>query len=101
MGKAERKLTDRLNRVANLFPGKRRIWELDRIGDELNNEADIFAAGGAGLAPEALELHADALLIHRLAWDLMEIRDVLRGGQRDTDIEPSKYDPANWRGPRP
>ena len=100
MSKAERQLQDRLNRVANVFPGKRRLWELARIGEELRIEADVRDEQDRP-TDEIDALLADALLIHRLAWDLMEIRDVLRGGQRGTDVALSKYDPANWRGPRP
>ena len=41
MTKAERKLQDRLNRIAKLTPGKQRIYALDRIAEELRIEADV------------------------------------------------------------
>jgi len=109
--KRERKLQDRLNRLAKLAPGRNRIAELDRIGQELRIEADVreedYAA--APVAPlSAAEcravgdgLRADALFVARLAWDLEELRGTVRGNPRRTNVELSKYDPANWKGPRP
>ena len=77
MTKAERKLQDRLNRIANLTPGLKRIYDLDRIAYELDHE----------------DWSVDALFLRRLAHDLFELRAAARGvSRRQCGIEP---------GPRP
>lgn len=96
MPKEQRKLQDKINGILKRFPGKHRLWELDRIGDELRIEAEIRSG-----TEEAESLARDALLINRLAWDLLELRDMLRGSPRRENAELSRLDPANWKGPRP
>ena len=100
MTKAERKLQDRLNRVKKLTPGKQRIYDLDRIAEELRIEADVRDEQDRP-TDEIDALLTDSLALSRLAWDLMELRDTVRGSPRRENVELSKLDPANWRGPRP
>ena len=100
MTKAECKLQDRLNRIANLTPGKRRIYELDRIAEALQIEADVRDEHDRP-TDEIDALLTDSLILSRLAWDLMELRDTVRGSPRLENAELSKFDPDNWRGPRP
>jgi hypothetical protein len=91
------RLRETLNRVRNLLPGRRRIFELDRIAMELHCEADDQPM----LQEQRDGLLRAALYLRRLEWDLGVMRDAIRGGtERRTDL--SKLDPANWpRGPRP
>ena len=100
MTKAERKLQDRLNRIKKLTPSRRRIYELDRIAEELHIEADVRDEHDRP-TDEIDALLTDSLILSRLAWDLMELRDTVRGSPRREGAELSKFDPDNWRGPRP
>ena len=94
--KQERKLQDRLNRIDNLLPGLKRLWELDRIADELRMDADHRDEQEQGDAQAIASLLADALILERLAWDLIEMRKTLRPPKRT-----SRYDPALWPRERP
>ena len=93
--KQERKLQDRLNRVENLLPGLKRLWELDRIADEMRMGADFLEA--IDRDPESIDSsRADALILERLAWDLIEMRKTLRPPKRG-----GRYDPGLWPRERP
>jgi hypothetical protein len=109
--KQNRKLQERLNRIDNVMIGNTRIWELDRIAMELDVDADILSARwgfNVGVTPiteqgwaahKRLEqFRDDALYIRRLEWDLGQLHVAVKGG---TDRKGGKYDPANWKGPRP
>lgn len=97
--KAERKLTDRLNRIRKHLPSAERIWNLERIAVELEAEAEMMRkAGDPHQDPDGLE--KDALFLRRMEYDLITLREAIgetvRGGNN------RKYDPNQWpRGPRP
>ncbi len=88
----EQKLQERLNRIAKLTPGRQRINELHRVATQFEHEIVR--------APERwqADLLADVLFHRRLAWDLGELRDEVRGDQR---MPGSRTDPTLWRGERP
>jgi len=80
--KQERKLQDRLNRIAKLTPGKRRIYELMRIGCDFETEADMAKETGIAVTTDmAKQLKADALFVNRLAHDLLTLRVEVRGSR--------------------
>ncbi len=99
LAKRMRRLVEQLNRIRNLTPGRRRIWELDEIAMVLEMDADAFEVGEDG--PANMELAADyrakALYLRRLEWDLSELRDAVRGEHRRM----SRTDPRHWKGDRP
>jgi len=86
------KLQERLNRIAKLTPGRQRINELHRVATQFEHEAVR--------APERwqADLLADVLFHRRMAWDLSELRDEVRGDKR---MPGARTDPTMWRGPRP
>ncbi len=84
-----RKLTDKLNRFRNMTPGRKRLYSLGRIAAMLEYEADEDAK----LAPSGslvAEMRADAIYLHRLQWDLEQLREV---------VYPSKQPAHEWRRP--
>ena len=95
--KLERKQQDTLNRIKNLVPGLKRIYEIERVATELRMEAD-FRQEENNLEPEVADrLRADALLLERIAWDLHEMRRTIR----PVRVPVGRYDPEHWRGARP
>lgn len=97
--RTERRLQCELNRMNKLIPGASRIWELSRIANELDAEADTLQRlETPGSDPDGLR--ADALLLRRLEYDLVSMREAVGRPVRGT--ENRKYDPTQWpRGPRP
>ena len=91
--KRNSKLTERLNRIANLMPGRRRIWQLDSIAMLLSMDAD--AETNPILAARLDDL---ALYARRLEHDLTKLRDAVRGDQR---MRGTRFDPTLWIGKRP
>ncbi len=111
---AEIRRIERLNRVRKLTPGRARTRELDRIALELEYEADTrerlhglgilgtwmdlaWSCGCeylSGPCEAAAGLRLDALFLRRLAWDLGELRDAVRGETAARRASVSK-------GPRP
>ncbi len=86
-----RKLNDKLNRFRNLTPGRKRLYALGRIAAMMEADADMmdedlnerpFIDGEA--------VRADALYLHRLQWDLEQLREV---------VYPSKQPAHEWRRP--
>jgi len=74
--KQNRKLNDRLNRYRNLTPGRKRLYSLGRIAAMLEYEADEDAKATPDGSLVA-EMRADALYLHRLQWDLEQLREVV------------------------
>lgn len=103
ISKKNRKLQERLNRIANLTPGKRRIWDLSGVADTL--EIDVEIAIDSKEPEAAKQLKAQALFTRRFAWDMGELRIAVHGESRKktgrVDYVAGKYDPDNWKGPRP
>ena len=97
--KLERRQRDNLNRIANLIPGSHRIWELSRIANELDAEADTLQRlETPGADPDGLR--NDALFLRRLEYDLVSMREAVGRPVRGSGSR--KYDPTQWpRGPRP
>ncbi len=95
-----RKLQERLNRIANAMIGNARIWELDRLAMELEVEADRLQDTECLVAvrKQVTNLRADALFIRRLEWDLGTLHVAVKG---DTNRRGGRYDQADWKGPRP
>ncbi len=102
--KKNHKLQERLNRIANVMIGNRRIWELDRLAMELGVEADMLADALPDNPPPGPDLdrlnalREDVLFIQRLEYDLGTLHVAVRG---DTNRRGGRYDQADWRGPRP
>jgi len=113
------KLQERLNRIAKLTPGRQRIdnlhrlasvreYEADQIDQELaddllladtKREDDMLGSDErATQYGHAIQLRADVLFHRRLAHDLSELRDEVRGDKR---MPGACNDPTLWRGPRP
>ncbi len=88
-----RGLTERLARVRKLVPGRQRIYKLNELSAML-----YYDAGEESDEQYAKKLNDYALYVERLQWDLMKLRDVVRGDER---MKGNKYDPANWIGERP
>jgi len=101
--KKNRKLQERLNRISNLTPGNQRIWNLDAVADTLEIDLEIALEGREIEA--ARQLKDQALFVRRFAWDMGELRLAVRGEPRKkigrVDYVAGKYDPDNWKGPRP
>lgn len=100
--RVNRKLTERLNRIRNLTPGRRRVWALDEVAmlmqmdaDEMHGRAEVDDIDG--LAQEADRCEGYALYLRRLEHDLSELRDAVRGEKRRM----SRNDPRHWKGERP
>ena len=93
--KGIQKLTERHNRIKNLVPGRRRIWELGDIAMLLMWEAEVLRRDKD--MELADEYEAKALYLRRLEYDLTELRDAVRGEHRRM----SRTDPRHWRGERP
>ena len=94
--KQERRLQDQLNRVKNLTVGQERIWTLQRIATFAEADADLekrrdIEALGVTFRFNVQEAKADALFLHRLAWDLEAQHDAVHG--RRPSLDP--------QGPRP
>ena len=87
------KLTERLNRITNLMPGRLRISQLDELGMLLSVDADSETDPVAAARLDALALYA-----RRLEHDLTKLRDAVRGDQR---MRGSRLDPTLWIGKRP
>ncbi len=100
-----RKLNDRLNRFRNLTPGRKRLHALGRIAVTLEYEADEIEKkmalrevdqGGLADAVNRIERlyvganRQDALYLHRLQWDLEQMREV---------VYPSDTPSHEWRRP--
>ncbi len=102
--KRNHRLQERLNRIANVMIGNRRIWELDRLAMECEVmadgiEKDITAGKLAQSCTESVALfRTDALYLKRLEHDLGTLHVAVRG---DTNRRGGRYDQADWRGPRP
>jgi len=101
--KRANKLQERINRVAKLVPGNQRIWYFDKVAMSLSVDAELSRE--AGVMDVAADLEEQVLFVRRFAWDMGELRDVVRGNPRKkvdrVDYEAGKYDPDNWKGPRP
>ncbi len=96
--RTERRLVERLNRVANLTPGRGRIYRLDHIAMLLDHQADMDHDAGVDQQFVA-ELRDLSIFVQRLAYDLSELRDAVRGDTRRSIS--SCNDPTQWKGPRP
>ncbi len=100
--KENRKLTDKLNRFRNLTPGRKRLYALGRVAALLEYKADQIAERAASRQGSIGEKVAkierlyenatrhDALYLHRLQWDLEQLREV---------VYPSKQPSHEWRRP--
>jgi hypothetical protein len=91
--KHNRKLRDRYNFLAKRLPGKGRIYELDRLADELEMEADFRSEQviierddenkiSLEMSVDTSRMRDDATFLRRLAYDLAEMRDFARGNPR-------------------
>ncbi len=109
--RCNQRLQERLNRIGKLVPGRQRVNELYRQAAELGYEADVVVAeynldddGPKASVDSRLAirrekaLRVEALFDRRLAHDLSELRDAVRGDQR---MPGSRSDPTMWRGERP
>ena len=101
--KADRKAREHLNRIRNTTPGLGRIYRLDDVRTVL--ATDAMLADKDGELNFADDLRALALFVERMEYDLVAHRAAVRnehtrkGGH--VDYKRGKYDPENWRGPRP
>lgn len=77
-----------LRTATNVFPGKGRLWHLDRLVDEV----ELWADEDPQMRDEWAE---DILFLRRLVFDLHAVRDSLRGNPRK-DVY-AKNDPDAWR----
>ncbi len=89
-----RKLNDKLNRFRNMTPGRKRLYALGRIATMMEAEAD-FAEREPKPPPNVVAidyagLRADALYLHRLQWDLEQLREV---------VYPTEQPVHEWRRP--
>ena len=86
-----RKLNDKLNRFRNLTPGRKRLYALGRIAAFTEADADM-AVEDPNERPiiDGEMARADALYLHRLQWDLEQLREV---------VYPSKQPAHEWRRP--
>ena len=71
--KTERKLRDRVHRIAKLMPGRHRIYSLERITSFLEADIDL------GSVEDTEGAREDVLFLKRLAYDLHEIRNSIKG----------------------
>ena len=97
-----RKLNDKLNRFRNMTPGRKRLHTLGRLGAALEYEADELLLDRERRFDESSEavlafrtiavdaLRADALYLHRLQWDLEQLREV---------VYPTEQPVHEWRRP--
>jgi hypothetical protein len=101
--KENRKLNDKLNRFRNMTPGRKRLHTLGRVGavlelegDEIRLKAEARDDDPASQTIAKIEmLYADAnaedaLYLHRLQWDLEQLREV---------VYPSDTPSHEWRRP--
>ncbi len=101
--KQNRKLNDKLNRFRNLTPGRKRLHYLGRIAAYLEYKADEVALKAEARDDDPVSrsvakieglyagaYRADALYLHRLQWDLEQLREV---------VYPSKQPAHEWRRP--
>jgi len=95
--RANRKLQERINRINKLTPGLQRLYNLDRIANELEYEADRLEDRNEGYDPEGLR--RDALYLRRLEWDLHRLNETVKDRVARNGGTPS--DPGHWRGERP
>ena len=94
--KLERRQRDDLNRYRKLTIGQERIWRLQRIAVFTEADADLekrrdIEALDVTFRFDVQEAKADALFLHRLAWDLEAQHDAVHG--RRPSLDP--------QGPRP
>jgi hypothetical protein len=89
--KENRKLNDRLNRFRNLTPGRKRLYSLGRIASFAEADADMaFEDPNERPIIDGEAARADALYLHRLQWDLEQLREV---------VYPSDVPSHEWRRP--
>ncbi len=101
-----RKLNDKLNRFRNLTPGRKRLYSLGRIAAYLEYKADEVALKAEARDDDPVSqavakiegLYAgayreDATFLHRLQWDLEQLREVVYL------VYPSKQSAHEWRRP--
>jgi hypothetical protein len=88
-----RKTRDGYNFLVKRLPGKGRIYELDRLADELEMEADFRSEQviierddenkiSLEMSVDTSRMRDDATFLRRLAYDLGEMRDFARGNPR-------------------
>ncbi len=103
LAKQNRKLVERLNRISNLCIGNQRVWKLNEVVTTLKTDAVLALEDGE--KEVAQHLVALALYVERLEYDLGKLRLAIRDEQprnvARVDYVAGKYDPENWRGPRP
>ena len=100
--KQNRKLIERLNRISNLCIGNQRIYKLNEVVMTL--ETDALIAFTDGETEVAQHMTGLALFVERIAYDLGGQRLAIRNEQPRVgrvDYTAGKFDPDNWRGPRP
>ena len=86
-----RKLNDKLNRFRNMTPGRKRLYALGRIAAMMEADADMMAEDpNERPIIDGEAARADALYLHRLQWDLEQLREV---------VYPSKQPAHEWRRP--
>ena len=89
--KQNRKLNDKLNRFRNLTPGRKRLYALGRIASFMEADADMVVEDPNERPIIDGEMaRADALYLHRLQWDIEQLREV---------VYPSKQPTHEWRRP--
>lgn len=86
LSKAQRQLTERFNRIAELTPGTGRCWRLAGIA-----QVTRFEAADAPNDETRAALESDALFLERLAWDLVELRNAVRGTQNGHEPRGSRH----------
>lgn len=101
--KHNRKLVERINRISNLCIGNQRIYRIDEVVVTLETDSELAREDGE--TEVALHLSDLALFMERIAYDLGDLRLAIRDEQPKNvgrvDYTTGKYDPDNWRGPRP
>jgi len=103
LAKHNRKLVEHINRISNLCIGNQRIYQLDEVVVTLETDAELATQDNETEVAE--HLTNLALFVARLAYDLADLRLAIRNEpRRETgrvDYTAGKYDPENWKGPRP
>lgn len=114
LGKQNRRLQERLNRIAKFVPGRGRLNVFDRLVMDLRVHAieieetpghdDLPAMKQVALMKQAAQYRKDALFLQRFEWDMRRLRDTVRDEPRREariNYTTGKYDHDNWEGPRP
>lgn len=94
--KENAKLTQRLNRIKKLTPGKDRIWRLDTFAMYADMDADA-----ATTDEERKMAKSDVLFLHRFEWDILRLNETVHDKPTRNGLGGQTSHPDYWKGERP